>query len=117
MEYDDNGIFAKIIRKEIPANIVFENDSVLAFEDINPKAPVHILIVPKMKIATVNEFTDGDAEMIGKLVLAATHIAKERGISEKGYRLVFNALEDGGQEIYHVHLHLLGGRRMAWPPG
>ena len=117
MEYDDNGIFAKIIRKEIPANIVFESDSVLAFEDINPKAPVHILIVPKLKVATVNDFEDEHAAIIGELVLTAKKIAKEKGIADKGYRLVFNALEDGGQEIFHVHLHLLGGRRMAWPPG
>lgn len=117
MQYDDNGIFAKIIRKEIPANIVFESDNVLAFEDINPKAPVHILIVPKLPVATVNDFETDHAAIIGELVLAARQIAKDKGIDEKGYRLVFNTLDDGGQEIYHVHLHLMGGRRMAWPPG
>jgi len=117
MQYDENGIFAKIIRREIPANIVFESEHVLAFEDISPKAPVHILIVPKLPVATVNDLQPEHAQIIGELVLAGQQIAKEKGISEKGYRLVFNTLEDGGQEIFHVHLHLLGGRRMSWPPG
>ena len=117
MKYDENGIFAKIIRKEIPATIVFENERVLAFEDISPKAPIHILIVPKLPVATVNDFEEKDTAIIGEMVLTAKNIAREKGISEKGYRLVFNTLDDGGQEIHHVHLHLLGGRRMGWPPG
>jgi len=117
MEYDNNGIFAKIIRKEIPATIVFESDDVLAFEDINPKAPVHILIVPKLDVATVNDFKDDDATIIGKMVLAAKEIAKENGLDTKGYRLVINTLDSAGQEVYHVHMHMLGGRRMTWPPG
>lgn len=117
MEYDKDGIFAKIIRKEIPANIVFESDSVLAFEDINPKAPVHILIVPKTDVATVNDFEDNDAQVIGEMVLAAKQIAKDQGVDQSGYRLVINTLEDAGQEIFHVHMHLFGGRRMTWPPG
>ncbi len=117
MEYDKDGIFAKIIRKEIPANIVFETDNVLAFEDINPKAPVHILIVPKTEVATVNDFEDNDAQVIGEMVLAAKQIAKDQGVDQSGYRLVINTLEDAGQEIFHVHMHLFGGRRMTWPPG
>lgn len=117
MQYDDNGVFAKIIRKEIPANIVYESDNVLAFEDINPKAPVHILIVPKAKVPTVNEFKAEHAPIIGEMVLAAQKIAKDKGVDESGYRLVMNTLDDAGQEIYHVHLHMLAGRRMTWPPG
>lgn len=89
----------------------------VAFEDINPKAPVHILIVPKAEVATVNDFTPDQASLIGEMVLAAQQIAKEKGVSESGYRLVMNTMDDAGQEIYHVHLHLLGGRRLKWPPG
>ena len=117
MQYDENGIFAKILRREIPANIVYETDHVLAFDDINPKAPVHVLIIPKLNVATVNDFKPDDAQVIGELVLAAQQIAKDKGINESGYRLVFNTLTDAGQDVFHVHLHLLGGRRMTWPPG
>ncbi|MDP8205642.1 MAG: histidine triad nucleotide-binding protein [Candidatus Electryonea clarkiae] len=117
MEYDSNGIFAKILRGEIPTNSVYENENVLAFEDINPKAPVHILIIPKADVPTVNEFGPEHKEMIGDMILAAKEIAAEKGIAESGYRMVINTLDDGGQELYHVHLHLLGGRRMKWPPG
>lgn len=117
MKYDPEGIFSKIIHGEIKANIVFESDKILAFEDVNPKAPVHILIVPKAQIATVNDFKPEDAQMIGEMVLAARQIAEEKGISQSGYRLVINTLADAGQEIFHVHLHLLGGRRLKWPPG
>ncbi|MFH0883124.1 MAG: histidine triad nucleotide-binding protein [bacterium] len=117
MQYDENGIFAKIMRREIPADIVYETDNVLAFDDINPKAPVHVLIIPKLNIATVNDFQPEHAQMIGELVLAAKQIAKDKGISESGYRLVFNTMSDAGQDVFHVHLHLIGGRRMTWPPG
>lgn len=117
MKYDSDGIFAKIIRREIPADIVYESDNVMAFADINPKAPVHILIVPKLEVPTVNDFTAEHAQVIGEMVLAAQQIAKDKGIDQSGYRLVFNTLEDGGQEIYHVHMHLMGGRRLKWPPG
>ncbi len=117
MKYDPEGIFAKIIRREIPANIVYETENVLAFEDVSPKAPVHILIVPKAEIATVNDFGEEHAHLIGELVLVAKAVAKERGIEKTGYRLVFNCMDDAGQEMYHVHLHLLGGRRLRWPPG
>jgi histidine triad (HIT) family protein len=110
-------LFEKIIRREIPADIVFENDDVLAFRDIDPQAPVHVLVIPKRRIATINELEPGDVELVGRLVLAAREIAASEGLSENGYRLVFNCNNDGGQSVYHIHLHLLGGRRMTWPPG
>lgn len=110
-------IFDKIINKEIPADIVFENDEILAFKDINPQAPIHILIIPKKRITTINEISDIDIELTGKLIFRAKLIAKEMGLAEDGYRLVFNCNENGGQEVYHIHLHLLGGRKMTWPPG
>jgi histidine triad (HIT) family protein len=109
-----DSIFTKIINREIPSTIVFENDEIIAFNDINPKAPVHILIVPKNPIPTINDATPSDAELLGKLVLVGKHIAKEKGIDESGYRLVFNCNADAGQEVFHIHLHLLGGRKMSW---
>jgi len=117
MQYDDNGIFAKIIRKEIPANIVYETENVLAFDDISPKAPVHVLIIPKVKVTTVNELEANHTQVIGEMILAAKQIAKDKGVDQSGYRLVFNTLDDAGQEVYHLHMHMLGGRRMTWPPG
>ncbi|GBE30316.1 HIT-like protein HinT [bacterium BMS3Bbin04] len=117
MPYDENGIFAAIIRKEIPAKIVHETDNVLAFEDINPKAPNHILIVPKLQIETVNDLQDDHAQIIGEMVLAARDIAAEIGVAEKGYRLVINTNADAGQEIFHLHMHFFAGRKMTWPPG
>ncbi|MHB1688621.1 MAG: histidine triad nucleotide-binding protein [Ignavibacteriaceae bacterium] len=111
-------IFSKIIRKEIPANIVFENENVLAFKDINPKAPVHVLIIPKVEIPTVTEINGKNhSELLGQLFDAANSIAKEMGIDSSGFRLVINCGKDGGQEVYHLHMHLLGGRQMTWPPG
>jgi histidine triad (HIT) family protein len=110
-------IFEKIIAREIPATIVHETDDVIAFRDIDPKAPVHILIVPKRMIATVNDLVPTDAELMGKLVLAAKEIAAAEGIAENGYRLVFNCNRDGGQSVDHIHCHLLGGRQLHWPPG
>ena len=110
-------LFEKIIRREIPADIVFENDDVLAFRDIDPQAPVHVLVIPKRRIATINDLEPGDAELMGRMVLAAREIAAQEGLSDNGYRLVFNCNRDGGQSVYHIHLHLLGGRRMTWPPG
>ncbi len=115
--YNPENIFAKILRGEIPSNPVFETDNILAFSDINPQAPTHILIIPRAELATVNDFTEDHRELIGDMFLAAKKIAKDAGIDEKGYRLVFNCNEDGGQEVPHVHLHLLGGRKMKWPPG
>ena len=110
-------LFDRIIRREIPADIVFEDEHVLAFRDINPQAPVHVLFIPKKPIATLNDLEESDAPLVGKLVLAATHYAKAQGFAEDGYRLVINCNRHGGQSVYHLHLHLLGGRQMTWPPG
>lgn len=110
-------LFGKIIRREIPADIVHEDEHVIAFRDINPQAPVHVLFVPKRAIATLDDLRDGDAELVGRLVLAAAEYARREGFAEAGYRTVFNCNADGGQSVYHIHLHLLAGRRMAWPPG
>lgn len=110
-------LFAKIIRREIPADIVYEDDDVLAFRDIHPQAPVHVLFIPKTPVATLNDLTDADALGVGKLVLAATRYAKAEGFAQKGYRCVINCNEDGGQTVFHLHLHLLAGRAMQWPPG
>ena len=110
-------IFTKIINKEIPANIVYEDDDFLAFNDINPQAPVHILIIPKKEIKTVNDISSSDATILGKLFLIAKKIAKQMSIDKDGYRLVMNCNEYGGQSVYHIHLHLIGGRKLSWPPG
>ena len=110
-------LFTKIINREIPAKIVFETPNVLAFEDIHPQAPHHCLIVPKKEIPTINDLGPDHASLIGELFLAAKEIAKQRGVSEKGYRVVMNCNEDGGQTVFHIHLHFLAGREMAWPPG
>ena len=110
-------IFEKIIAREVPATIVFENDDLIAFRDIDPKAPTHILIVPKMPIATLNDTQEEHTNLMGKIVLAAAQIAKSEGIADTGYRLVFNCNRDGGQSVDHIHCHLMGGRQMKWPPG
>jgi|SRR3984957_5432548 histidine triad (HIT) family protein len=110
-------LFGKIIRREIPADIVYEDDDVLAFRDINPQAPVHVLFIPKRAIATLNDAVDSDAELIGKLVLAASAWAKKEGLADNGYRLVMNCNTHGGQTVFHIHVHLLAGRQMTWPPG
>lgn len=110
-------IFTKIINKEIPANIVYEDGEVLAFRDISPQAPEHILVIPKKEIPTVNDIEEADAALVGKLFLTAKKIAKELGFDEKGYRLVMNCNEDGGQTVNHIHMHILAGRQLSWPPG
>jgi histidine triad (HIT) family protein len=110
-------IFGKIVRREIPADIVYESDDVLAFRDLNPQAPVHVLFVPKRAIATLNDATPADAELLGKLMLAAADYAKAQGFDKDGYRVVINCNEHGGQTVFHLHVHLLAGRRMHWPPG
>jgi len=111
-------IFKKIINKEIPADIVFESDSVLAFRDINPKAPTHVLIIPKIEIPTVREINGKEhGILLGEMIDAANLIARNEGISDDGFRLVFNCGKNGGQEVYHLHMHLLGGRQMTWPAG
>ena len=112
-----NDLFLKIIDREIPADIVYEDDQVLAFKDIQPQAPTHILIIPKRRIATLNELEVEDLPLVGHMVGVAKDIAGSVGLDEAGYRLVFNCNEGGGQSVYHIHLHLLGGRQMTWPPG
>lgn len=110
-------LFCKIIARQIPASIVFEDDRVLAFNDINPQAPTHVLIIPKRHIATLNDLQPGDDGIVGELVRRAAAIAAERGMAHGGYRTVFNTHADAGQTVFHIHLHLLGGRRLGWPPG
>ncbi|WP_110635552.1 histidine triad nucleotide-binding protein [Salinicola salarius] len=110
-------LFSKIIDREIPADIVYEDDEVLAFNDIDPKAPTHILIIPKKPIATLNDIEEEDLALIGRLQYTAAKLARQLGFAEDGYRVVMNCNEAGGQSVYHIHMHLLGGRRMQWPPG
>ena len=105
-------IFSKIIKREIPADIVFEDDEILAFRDINPQAPTHVLVIPKVEIATVNDIQPAQAELVGKMVLAAQQIAKQEGIAEDGFRLVINCNQHGCQEVFHLHLHLIGGKQL-----
>ena len=105
-------IFSKIIRKEIPSDIVYEDQSILAFRDIAPQAPVHFLIIPKKAISTVNDVTSEDEQVLGRLFLVAAQLAKEHGIDESGYRLSVNCNAHGRQEVFHVHMHLMGGRQM-----
>lgn len=110
-------LFCKIVDGEIPAKVVYNDDEIMAFSDIAPKAPVHLLIIPKKHIPTINDVGDEDVQLMGRLICKAKDLAKENGLSEPGYRLVFNVNAHGGQEIYHSHLHLLGGKQMTWPPG
>ena len=109
-------IFAKIIAREIPADIVFEDDVCLAFRDIAPKAPVHILVIPKKPIVSLADLTEDDQAAMGRCVVVASIVAKQEGL-DNGYRLVVNSGADGGQEVPHLHFHLLGGRKLSWPPG
>jgi histidine triad (HIT) family protein len=106
-------LFLKIINREIPADIVYETDELLAFRDIAPKAPTHILIIPKVHIRTVNDIEPQHADLVGKMVLTAAELARQEGIAEDGYRLIMNCNEAGGQVVFHIHLHLLGGRSMG----
>jgi histidine triad (HIT) family protein len=115
--YDPNNIFARILRGEIPCHKVYEDDRVLAFHDVNPKAPVHILVIPKKPVAMLADLTGADTDLMGYLVVKATEIAKAQGLAESGYRFVCNCGDAGGQTVNHIHLHLLGGRPMGWPPG
>lgn len=110
-------LFEKIAAREIPARIVAESDEWLAFHDVNPQAPVHVLIVPKRAIARLDQATEEDAALFGRMLLAANEIAKSLGISESGFRMVINNGRDAGESVPHLHLHLLGGRPLAWPPG
>ena len=110
-------IFDKIIAREIPADIVFEDEHVLAFRDIHPQAPVHVLFIPKRPVPTLNDLVPGDEIVVGRLAMAAAAWAKQQGFADDGYRVVMNCNRDGGQTVFHIHMHLLAGRPMAWPPG
>ncbi len=110
-------IFCKIINKEIPASIVFEDEKMIAFNDMNPQAPIHILLIPREHFASLNDIPEEKKNILSHLLLKARQIAQEKEIAEKGYRIVLNTEKDSGQEVFHIHFHLLGGRRMHWPPG
>ena len=110
-------IFCKIANREM-GTLVYEDESVVAFDDLNPQAPVHVLIIPRKHIARISDVTDGeDACLMGQVLMAANKIAGERGIADEGYRIIVNCNEGAGQSVWHVHFHLLGGRRLGWPPG
>lgn len=117
MPEESNCLFCRIAQKKIPAALVYESDDIVAFRDINPQAPTHILIIPRKHIATTNDISLEDASLIGKMTLVAKELAAKEGIAERGYRLVFNCNRDAGQAVFHIHLHLLGGRVFNWPPG
>ncbi len=110
-------LFCRIAAGEIPSDLVYEDEDCVAFRDINPVAPTHILIVPRRHVATTNDLEAGDAEAVGRIVLAATKIARDEGVEKEGYRMVWNCNEGAGQTVFHIHLHLLGGRGFQWPPG
>ena len=110
-------LFCGIVEKKIKGNLLYEDNSVVAFKDINPKAPVHILIVPRKHIATLSDLGRDDGEIVGDIFLVATKLAQEQGIAQKGFRIVVNAGADAGQTVFHLHFHLLGGRHFGWPPG
>lgn len=110
-------IFCRIISKEVPSRIVFEDEKIMAIEDVNPQAPVHLLVIPKKHILTLQDIKEEEKDLMGMLFFAINRLARERGISEKGYRVVINCGPAGGQTVYHLHLHLVGGRYMKWPPG
>lgn len=110
-------IFCKIVAGDIKSDIVYDDEQVLAFRDIQPQAPVHMVVIPKRHIATLNDLTPQDNELIGRLYLAAKRVAADLGVAERGYRTLINCNRDAGQDIFHIHMHLLAGRRMGWPPG
>jgi histidine triad (HIT) family protein len=110
-------LFCRIAKKEIPAKIVHEDETFVAFEDIRPQAPVHVLIIPKEHFASLNEAPEGSEKLLGQALLVAREVARARGVGATGYRVVLNTARDSGQEVFHIHFHLLGGRRMTWPPG
>jgi len=109
-------LFTKIINREIPASIIYEDEHTLAFEDINPQAPFHVLIIPKIAIPTINHINDDNAHLVGNLYVVAAKLAKEHNFSDDGYRVVMNCNDHGGQTVYHIHLHMLAGKQMGWPP-
>lgn len=110
-------LFCRIVDGDLPADIVFEDDTLIAFRDINAKAPTHILLIPRRHIATMNDLQNGDESLAGELFITAARIAADEGLAEDGYRVVMNCNEAAGQSVFHIHLHLMGGRRMGWPPG
>ena len=110
-------LFCKIVNREVPASIVYEDDHLLAFNDINPQAPLHVLVIPKRHIATTSDLTEADEALVGKMVRTAAAIAAQKGYAERGYRTVFNCNAEAGQTVFHIHLHLLAGRNLGWPPG
>jgi histidine triad (HIT) family protein len=113
----DNCLFCKIAKKGIPAKVVYEDETILAFEDIHPKAPTHILIIPKDHFASLNDVPEDKGDLLGHILIKARQIARDKGIAESGYRIVLNTARDSGQDVFHIHFHLLGGRKMSWPPG
>ena len=117
MPMSENCLFCGIAAGEIPATIVYQDDRVLAFEDVNPQAPFHVLIIPRRHISTLNDLEHDDEVLVGKIVKHAARLAKEHGHDEDGYRTVFNCNRGAGQSVFHIHLHLLAGRNMTWPPG
>ena len=110
-------LFCQIVDKKVPAKLAFEDDHILAFHDIRPQAPVHVLVIPKRHITSLMDLTPGDDALVGAVVRRARELAREMGLGERGFRLVFNAGDDAGYSVYHIHLHLLGGRALGWPPG
>jgi histidine triad (HIT) family protein len=114
---DADCLFCKIVAGEIKADVLYENDKVVAFRDINPQAPTHVLIIPRNHVATINDLTESETEDVGQLFLAAGRVARQEGIDESGYRVVMNCGEGAGQSVFHIHLHLVGGRPLRWPPG
>lgn len=113
----DNCLFCKIAGKSIPSKIVYEDPTILAFEDIHPKAPTHILIIPKEHFASLNDIPEDKSGLLAHVLIKARQIARDKGIAQSGYRIVLNTARDSGQEVFHIHFHLLGGRKMSWPPG
>ena len=110
-------IFGKIANGEVPADLVYEDDDVVAFRDLSPQAPTHLLVIPRKPIRSLNEAEPDDAELLGRLLLTAAKVAKQEGIADDGYRTVINCNAGGGQTVYHLHLHVIGGRPLQWPPG
>ena len=110
-------LFCRLAAGEIPASIVFEDDQLVAFKDITPQAPTHILLIPRRHISTLNDLAPGDDGLVGEMTRRAAAIAREQGLADRGYRVLFNCNADAGQTVFHIHMHLLGGRRLGWPPG
>jgi histidine triad (HIT) family protein len=110
-------LFCRIVRREIPASVIYENDRVLAFNDINPQAPLHALVIPKQHVASLNDLSSQDDALVGEVIRRAAAIAREKGYADRGFRTIFNTNAEAGQTVFHIHLHLLAGRGLGWPPG